>query len=270
MSKLISVEMQERGLGALVRNGGFQFTPTFFPYTSGEIGPYYVQSGDVMKNGADYAGAIDDMTTAVQTIFPAGFPEGLVIAGGETRDWIFSNPVAKQLGLPPVMIYKDGKTVGASMKGKPVLPIADLNNEGSSPRDLWAPAINAAGGVAKQILFYVDRMEAGVGVMKQLGLESYAAVPLNAHAWDYLMKMPNSGVSEGVYKQLMARMEDKDAWARKMLRYDAGLETLAALLASAKSREKGLKILNVGYPDMKEELGDRLETRFGFGLARLV
>ena len=53
-------EVQQKHLEILVRNGGFQFTDSFFPYTSGQIGPYYVQSAVVMNNGKDYAEGEND------------------------------------------------------------------------------------------------------------------------------------------------------------------------------------------------------------------
>ena len=52
-----------------------------------------------------------------------------IIAGGESRDWIFSNPVAIEMNRAAVMIYKDGKHIGADMNGKNVVLVSDLNNE---------------------------------------------------------------------------------------------------------------------------------------------
>lgn len=262
--------IQERGLDILSKHkGGFQFTNTFFSYTSAEIGPYYVQSGVVQNDGKDYVTAVNDMASLIEDAVGTERLSKAVISGGETRDWIFSGPVAYKLGLPHLMLYKDGKSVGADIKGKEAIHAADLNNEGSSPRDLWIPAINKAGGRITDIFFYVDRMEEGVHVMKELGLNSYAAVPLDDHAWEYLQKI--GVVSSEVYQNLMARgktKEERGAWARAMLRTDAGLETLAALAASQKTAEKAKKILDKGYPDMKAELVDRLVTKYGKGITR--
>lgn len=191
---------------------------------------------------------------------------GSIISGGETRDWIFSNPVSERLSMPAVMLYKDGKTVGANIKGRNVLHIADLNNEGSSPRDFWVPIIGRAGGNIKNILFYLDRMEDGVKVMRDLGLNAYAVAPLDAHAWDYLMKIPDSGVTPEIYRQLMNRMEDKNGWARKMLRSDTGLTRLVGLFDNSREREKVRKVLTHGYPDMKDELLEAIESRTKSGL----
>ena len=197
----------------------------------------------------------------MQILSPSAFSL-LVISGGETRDWIFSNPTAVTLGVPHLMLYKDGKSVGADVKGKEVVHIADLNNEGSSPRDYWIPAIKKAGRTINDIFFYVDRMEEGVQVMEDLRLVRNAVVPLNEHAWEYLQK--KGVVSAEIYKNLMARgksEEERDAWARSMLKSDAGLARLVQLFDSDKDREKVRKIVNKGYLDMGGELVEVIKQR---------
>jgi orotate phosphoribosyltransferase len=262
-------DMQKRNLLALAKSpGAFKFTETFVDYTSGEIGPYYVQSAAAMANGRAYAIACRDMANMILTNLQQ---ESQVISGGESRDWCFSGPVAQLLSAPHTMIYKRDesgqcKTIGADMKGKTVIHVADLNNEGSSPRDMWVPTIRAAGGTIKDIFFYVDRLESGVDEMKKLGLNSYAVIPLDKTAWDILQ---NEGVvSPEVYTSLCKRMENKDEWARNMLRSSAGLEELVSLLASAKTRGKVKKILNVGYPYMKDEIVSMMAKACPFGVRR--
>ncbi|MEK6953294.1 MAG: hypothetical protein AABX29_09870 [Nanoarchaeota archaeon] len=256
-------EIQKRNLAALAKSpGGFQFTRTFFPYTSHEIGPYYVQSAAIMCDGTAYTLACNDMVTRIRTDVGDGFHG--IVSGGESRDWCFSGPVAQILQLPHTMIYKKDetgpcKTIGATIKGKEVIHVADLNNEGSSPRDMWIPTIRNAGGRIEHIFFYVDRLESGVGEMKKLGLQSHAIIPLDEAAWQYLQEI--GIVSPEVYSSLCSRMEDKDAWAKDMLRSDDGLETLVALLGSVKTREKGQKILSVGYPDIRDDIIDRLRSK---------
>lgn len=253
--------IRKRNLDILVDNGGFQFSDTFFPYTSGQIGPYFVQSAVVMDRGRDYSQVILDMTNLVYEIDgEKETRDDFVISGGETRDWIFSNPVASNIEVPHASIYKDGKIIGANMDEREVYHVADLNNEGSSPRDLWVPAIKKAGGKIENIFFYVDRMEDGVQVMNDLGLRSHCLVPLDGSSWNYLK---DEGVfSEKAYINLMERMEDKDAWAVKMLRSESGLETLGRLFSgSNKDRGKAHKILDVGYPDLSLELKERLTER---------
>ena len=243
----------KKHLDILCRNNAFEFTQTFFPYTSGQIGNYYVQSAVIMKQGSDFAEAIKDMKELV-VYNTRAYSDNLVISGGETRDWIFSFPVAAGLQKPHVMIYKDGKIIGADMKSRSVAHVADLNNEGSSPRDLWVPAIKKAGGNIEDIFFYIDRMEEGTEVMKGLGLESHSLVEMNKEAWTYLMGQRI--VDRTVYENSMKRLEDKDAWARTMLRSDSGFNAFKELWRT--QHQKAVKILEKGYPDMKEEMIERL------------
>ena len=237
--------LQKKHLEILVRNGGFQFTDTFFPYTSGEIGPYYVQSAVVMNNGGDYYTSCKDIENLIVGCEWEG-GSFYVVSGGESRDWIFSLPIALELGKPHTMIYKDCKMIGADVKGRRVVHVADLNNEGSSPRDKWVPAIRKAGGKITDIFFYVDRMEEGVKVMQELGLRRHAVVELDYQAWDYLKTQ--GVVTEEVYKNLIERgtsKESRDAWAINMLQCEKGLGTLGKLFVGSKSdREKAHKIIN--------------------------
>ncbi|MCA1809334.1 MAG: hypothetical protein LC725_07800, partial [Lentisphaerae bacterium] len=175
-------QLQAANLQNLLRTGAFRFvdeTTPWFPYTSGQIGPYYVQSISVESDGAAYAEAV---AALVQLIREWGI-EFDVIAGGETRDWDFSNPCAVLLRRPHLKIYKDGRTLGADVSGRRVLHIADLNNEGSSVRDYWLPYITRAGGKLVGVAAFVDRLEEGVPVMASLNLPLAAVVPLDDQAW---------------------------------------------------------------------------------------
>jgi orotate phosphoribosyltransferase len=245
-------ELQKDNLHRLVTNKAFQFTNTFFPYTSGEIGPYYIQSASILKNGRDYMGACKDMEKIINmTIEDHEFD---IISGGETRDWMFSFPLANTLQKSHAMLYKNGKILGANMKDKKVIHIADLNNEGSSPRDYWIPMIKQAGGEIKDIFFYVDRMEDGVNEIEKLGLDSHSLVPLDKTAWQILLD--KDVITPEIYNNLNQRMENKEEWAINMLRSDKGLYDLASLLKDDKTYNKGIKIVRK-YPEIKQELRER-------------
>lgn len=260
--KFLRAQMQERNLSALVSNKGFQFTGTFFPYTSGQIGSYYVHAESVTGSGVDYQRAVEDITQLIAFTCKGKFD---FVSGGESRDWVFSYPVASHpsfhLVKPHFTIYKDGKTFGADISGKTGIHVADLSNEGSSPRDLWIPAIKKAGGNVEHIFFYVDRMEDGVEEMQKLGLHSEAVVPLDQRAWDHLRRW--NVVSEDVYKQLSERghtKEEREVWARAMLRSEKGLGRLTELLRKDSTPKIG-KILLKGYPDIREEILECLKNR---------
>ena len=113
------LELQKQGLNALTKQGEPKFTETWFPYTSGEVGPYFIQSIVVEKDGEDYFNSINALCELIKGTI--GLENFDVIGGGETRDWDFSNPVAAFLKKPHVKVYKDGKTLGAEVEGKKVV-----------------------------------------------------------------------------------------------------------------------------------------------------
>lgn len=240
--------MQEINLRNLLNTGAFRFvderTP-WFPYTSGQVGPYYVQSITVEKDGESYATAIQSLVSLIQAEFGA-FD---AISGGETRDWDFSNPVAIALRKPHLKMYKDGKILGADIAGKKFLHVADLNNEGSSVRDYWKPIIEQGGGQLVGVVSFVDRMEDGFTVLKKLGIRLFCVVPLDARAW--AIARTTGHVSETLYAQLVARQDNRDAWAERVLLSHP--DYLRRFYQDPKTRAKAAKIINT-YTRISAEL----------------
>lgn len=240
---------QKDALLELARNGGFKFTENWFPYTSGWIGPYYVQSADIFKTGHGIMIANHSIITIVEQIIRDSDQTIDVVSGGESRDWPFAACIAEKLGVGLCMIYKDGKMVGATdLKDKRVLHVADLNNEGSSPRDMWIPVIRNSGGIINDIVFLVDRLEDGVEEMKKLELKSHAVIPLNEDAWNFLKE--EGFVTEEILVSLFDYLEDRKAWGVKKLVEHP--EILVEILN--KDQKKGLKIFNTFYPLIGENL----------------
>ncbi len=252
-------QMQKDNLLALAEDDGFKFTDSFFPYTSGQIGPYYVQSANIMSHGSHYLKAIKDLMRVIED--DIGERNFNVVSGGERRDYIFSFPVAAGFGKPHAMLFKDPKTdpmLGASVKDKRVVHVADLQNEGSSIEKQWYPQIKEAEGNLVYAFFFVDRLEDGVEAMKRLNVPSDAVIKLNADAWQALLD--EGRVNPLQYKSLCERSEiGKDAWAHKMLR--ERVDVLEELLRNPATENKGCKILELGYPELKDELADMLKQR---------
>lgn len=234
----------------------FKFTDKWFPYTSGEIGPYYVQSACVLENPEQYRAAITDLTVLAETL-DAHFT---VISGGESRDWIFSYPLALALQLPHMSVYKDSAVRG--VQSGEALHVADLNNEGSSFRNYWVPTLQKRGGRIVSALFYVDRLEKGTSVLNSLGIPHESVVPLDAHAWRLLLGW--GAITPDVYVELLTYMSYPQEWAHKKLcEYP---EKLVDLLKNPKTHEKGMKILDKGYPEMREDICEMLSEDFGVEL----
>lgn len=250
---------QEETLLELAKNGGLRFTEKWFPYTSGWIGPYYVQSADSLKTGDGLQFAIHSIIKLIKQIGKTVD----VISGGESRDWPFAACVAEKLGVGLCMIYKDGKMIGATdLKDKKVIHVADLNNEGSSPRDMWIPAIRNAGGIINDVVFLVDRLEDGVQEMQKLGLNSHAVIPLNEDAWNFLKE--EGFVTEEILISLLDYWKNRKAWGVKKLL--AHPEILLDILNKEKEvglslrNSKGFKIFDTFYP----LIGEKLPKTLGF------
>jgi orotate phosphoribosyltransferase len=245
------LSLQQTALEALHRNNGLKFDPIWLPYTSGEVGPYYIQSLAVADDGDDYATAIESLSDIVEHKLEEWGISPDAISGGESRDWDFSNPVAYDLALPHVKLYERRPAVG-TIDGRRFAHVADLNNEGSSMREKWVPQIRDGGGSIAAAFFYVDRRENGVAVLDELGIPNDAVVRMDANAWQFLLD--EQIIDPVIYRSLMERNEDRHVWARRMLR--AHPEPLVTLLQSKnpKDIEKGTKILTTGYPDMRDEL----------------
>ncbi len=261
-------KIQQQGLAILARSGkGFEFTNTFFPYIYGDIGPYYVHSESVMKSGNDYYSAIRLMADLVCTASKASGEEVDVIVGGEKRDWVFSGPVASFRKWPHTMLCKDGTIIGAQLKDRIATLIADTNNRGFSVKNYWIPITKKHGSVLRSAFFFVDRQEGGHTLMNELGLLSHAVVSLNAQAWDYLYRQ--NIISPQYRNSLQNYFEDKKTWASEMLKTDRGLRRLAALIQDPdlKTRGRGMKILEEGYPELRDELVGRL-ANLGVKLSR--
>ncbi len=241
-------ERQAEHLRYLLQTGAFRFidarTP-WFPYTSGQVGPYYVQSTAIEKNGAYYAAAIEALADVVRSLAEP-FE---VISGGESRDWDFSNPVAVRLKTPHLKLYKDGRALGAEIAGRAVLHVADLNNEGASVRDLWRPMIERGGGRLVGAVFYVDRLEDGFAVLTGMGLRPRSVVPLDARAWRLAREA--GYVSDSVHAALVERLADRGAWAERALL--AHPEHFRALHADPASRGRAESIMRA-YPRIRAAL----------------
>lgn len=182
-----------------------------FWYTSGKLGPFYINTqflygseaaansllatiekacaGDrlafydqvysqieaQLSSCPIYARLIDLMTEAARGLH-ADF-----VSGGERRDFFFSMPVARRLGLGHLSIFKDLSTVytdaqgvsmdsaSAGLAGKRSVHIADLITVASSYVRAWIPAVRALGADIAYSLAVVDRNQGGGQILADAG-----------------------------------------------------------------------------------------------------
>ena len=103
------------------------------------------------------------------------------ISGGERRDYFFSMPVARKLGMGHLSIFKDLSTVytdkdgvsmpseQANLAGKKSVHIADLITVASSYVRAWIPAVESLGAKIAYSLAVVDRDQGGSKILADAG-----------------------------------------------------------------------------------------------------
>ncbi len=210
----------------LVKTSGFQDVPPTL-LAAGEIGIYYCNSEKVVGDGGffkefehnaqgmwhhavgmmdknpDFKKIIEILAEKAKQLLPD--EEGIqTISGGQTRDWLFSAPVAHVLGLPHVSIYKpvSGKPDRFEVfhpDGQPADPkkvvgffttdlhIVDLITEGSScyhkeadGRETgWIPILRRKGPIIKDLLAVVTRYQGGEQNLAKVGVDVHPIVGID-------------------------------------------------------------------------------------------
>lgn len=133
-----------------------------FWYTSGKIGPYFINTHFVYGNEKDAVellsfidNSLSDKLTLPKKVFDKvlgqyntneiyknvidtmkGYIEENInideidyVSGGERRDWFFSNIIAYLLNKPHITIYKDLSTVVSDSKFENTTPVTSLDNK---------------------------------------------------------------------------------------------------------------------------------------------
>ncbi|MEE3233639.1 MAG: orotate phosphoribosyltransferase [Candidatus Latescibacterota bacterium] len=215
-------------LESLLRTKALNFPPPdeVFWYTSGTVGPYYINTHYLFGSQRDadqlleminvekdhpefpvrlrervsqqyadnsiYRSIVDSLVDLIQRESPHEFD---VISGGERRDWFFSLAVAERLGKPHLFIFKDLKKVllngmdieREELSGINTLHVADLVTEASSYFRSWIPAVSADGGTIIYSANVIDRGQGGIEALRQKGVESNALLCIDKSLFSKLL-----------------------------------------------------------------------------------
>lgn len=257
-----------------------------FWYTSGKLGPFYINTqflygsetaanvllatieaacaGDRLafydRVWADieaqlgacpiYAQLIDLLTEAAKK-YGADF-----ISGGERRDFFFSMPVAKKLGLGHLSIFKDMSCVytdasGVSMPpeqaglyGKRSIHIADLITVASSYVRAWIPAVRALGAEIAYSLAVVDRDQGGANILADAGCPLTTLVTIKPELFETARKMGR--ITDKQLALVLSFIDDPDRFMRDFL--SAHPDFLAGEIAKGgKSAQRARLCIESGF-----------------------
>ena len=202
-----------------------------FWYTSGKLGPFYINTqflygseqaanallatieeacaGDKLafydKVYAQIAAQLESCTIYAQLIDlltdAARKMDVDFVSGGERRDFFFSMPVARKLGLGHLSIFKDLSTVytdangvsmdsaKANLAGKRSVHIADLITVASSYVRAWIPAVRALGAEIAYSLAVVDRDQGGSKILADAGCPLTTLVTIHPSLFETALRM---------------------------------------------------------------------------------
>ena len=149
------------------------------------------------------------------------------ISGGERRDFFFSMPVAKKLGMGHLSIFKDLSCVytdenGVSMDadkaglaGKRSIHIADLITVASSYVRAWIPAVEALGAKIAYSLAVVDRDQGGSKILADAGCPLTTLVVIKPELFETAKALGR--VSDAQVELINAFIADPDKFMQDFL-----------------------------------------------------
>ncbi|MBW2963507.1 hypothetical protein KY306_01905 [Candidatus Woesearchaeota archaeon] len=159
----------------------------------------------IMKSNFNYRLIIHILAERVNALFP---PDAGVrtISGGETRDWLFSGPVAHLLKVPHISVFKDGRVEyrtsssedkeGQFKSGTLIqtrnplsvydIHIADVMNFGASAHDSrytpqkgWINELRRNGITINDFIVVADRQQGGKEKLAEVGVNLHSLVEID-------------------------------------------------------------------------------------------
>lgn len=228
-----------------------------FWYTSGKLGPFYINTQFLYGSEAaanDLLAVIEEAAKGDRLAFydrvyarieahlascpiyaqlidllaEAAREKGAdFVSGGERRDFFFSMPVARRLGLGHLSIFKDLSSVytderGVSMEsaeaglsGKRSIHIADLITVASSYVRAWIPAVEALGAKIAYSLAVVDRDQGGAKILADAGCPLTTLVTVKPDLFETAYQMGR--ITDKQLDLVLAFIADPDAFMRDFL-----------------------------------------------------
>lgn len=222
---------------------------TFLKKEGGNSAAIVEHAVKLYRANTTFRGVIDIITQKVHGLLPHPAGAQWAISGGQTRDWIFSGPVAYELGIPHVSLFKQkpGQTVGEDrveilwpegqievvpyhedeLYGFHAVHVADLLTKGSSVWSLapdsqtrryhgWIPQLNERGADVKDLVVVVDRLQGGSERLLEHGINTCSFVCIDEEFLRAHSKQPDVA---------LAYVRDEVGWTQNYI-LENGVEVL--------------------------------------------
>jgi orotate phosphoribosyltransferase len=138
------------------------------------------------------------------------------ISGGERRDWLFSIPLAKELGLPHVFLFKN-QNMYCAQPLKPNaagLHVADLINNAASYFDMWLPALKKA-QLSCPVTECVVSRGIGAGKLEESGVKVLPLVTIDLGFFE--RSHANGLIDKETLEEIATHFRSPKEWAEKYL-----------------------------------------------------
>lgn len=153
-----------------------------------------------VKESPEFGEDISILALKVEELLPRSGK--VAIAGGQTRDWLFSGPVAASLDLPHISIYKPGSQMMMEivspegrvekhvkdLSGYNVVHVVDLLTKGSSCYNVdpdsgevtgWVPELRNRGAEIDNLVSVVTRLQGGEERLAGVGVTAHPTVAID-------------------------------------------------------------------------------------------
>ena len=188
------------------------------------------------RDHKNYRTVIEAMVEQAKTEFPKGSYSA--ISGGERRDWLFSIPVAVELGIKHIYLFKNqSKFCGEALQsGEKVLHLSDLINNAASYFDSWLPILKACDLVCAGTLTVNTRGSVGLTRLREAG---YKVAALNHIDLAFFEEACKKGlIDKSTVEEIALFFASEKEWAKRYLMGNAPLFAVAHLDKKSLERMK--------------------------------
>lgn len=247
-----------------------------FWYTSGKIGPFYINThylfgseesaiqllDDIDSLSDDrkalmemlekrvrnqyekdeiYRKTIDSLVDLIRE--KTDIDEISYISGGERRDWFFSIMCAIILNKTHIYLFKDN-TAYPVVNGGTCLHVADLITEGSSYERSWIPVLEGMNVRMTDTVVCVNRNQGGNALLKRKAVNVHSLVSVDGAMIGELFE--KNMIDEKQYEMIVDYIEDPDEAMKKFVKNNPDFID-RALNGDEKTRQRALLCIEKGY-----------------------
>jgi len=294
----------------LVETGAYTDLKDPVILTSGELGIYYINTEKLVQDNGEFNNygdrsdlminhaikmivehptfneVIDILSEKTEELLSGKDKEERIISGGQRRDWLFSGPVARNLKLPHLSLYKNGKMefldkygciISGDIKDLPMggfydVHIVDLITEGSSvytkkedKETGWVPMIREKGEI-KDLVAVVTRLQGGEEMLAKQNVAVHSFVAIDEDFINKYSKEPERAI---VY------MRGPKEWSENYLKKEGALALIKTFDPDGKKLDRAKKFINRYAGILKDndrfiELDNAAKGRYNKYLSEII